>query len=196
VQLNIAGVCVSLKGIGIYFPRANTSIENKCDFRKSKMKIKKYFFVFLLNKKCILSANKIFHKMYISETTVRVRYAETDKMGYVYYGNYTQYYEVGRVEALRALGTSYKEMEDNGVMLPVYTCNLKYLKPALYDDLLIIKTTIKELPTLKITFDYEIYNQKNELLNTGNTTLVFINMSTNKPCRAPESFIDRIKQYF
>jgi acyl-CoA thioester hydrolase len=134
--------------------------------------------------------------MYISETTVRVRYAETDKMGYVYYGNYTQYYEVGRVEALRSLGTSYKEMEDNGVMLPVYTCNLKYMKPALYDDLLIIKTTIKELPTLKITFDYEIYNQKNELLNVGNTTLVFINMQTNKPCRAPESFIDRIKKYF
>ncbi|MCW3101969.1 MAG: 4-hydroxybenzoyl-CoA thioesterase [Bacteroidetes bacterium] len=134
--------------------------------------------------------------MYISETTVRVRYAETDKMGYVYYGNYTQYYEVGRVEAMRALGTSYKEMEDNGVMLPVYTCSLKYMKPALYDDLLLIKTIIKELPTLKITFDYEIYNEKNELLNTGNTTLVFINMETNKPCRAPESFIERIKNYF
>jgi len=134
--------------------------------------------------------------MYISETTVRVRYAETDKMGYVYYGNYTQYYEVGRVEAMRALGTSYKEMEDNGVMLPVYTCSLKYMKPAVYDDLLLIKTIIKELPTLKITFDYEIYNEKNELLNTGNTTLVFINMETNKPCRAPESFIERIKKYF
>lgn len=134
--------------------------------------------------------------MYISETTVRVRYAETDKMGYVYYGNYTHYYEVGRVEALRSLGTSYKEMEDSGVMLPVYTCNLKYMKPALYDDLLLIKTCIKELPTLKITFDYEIYNQKNELLNTGSTTLVFIDMKTNKPCRAPESFIERIKIFF
>ena len=134
--------------------------------------------------------------MYISETTVRVRYAETDKMGYVYYGNYTHYYEVGRVEALRQLGTSYKEMEDNGVMLPVYTCSIKYLKPALYDDLLMIKTTIKELPTAKISFDYEIYNQKNELLNMGNTVLVFINMSTNKPCPAPESFIEKIKKYF
>jgi acyl-CoA thioester hydrolase len=134
--------------------------------------------------------------MYISETTVRVRYAETDKMGYVYYGNYTQYYEVGRVEALRALGTSYKEMEENGVMLPVYTCNLKYLKPALYDDLLVIKTTIKELPTLKISFDYEIFNQNNELLNIGSTTLVFINISSNKPCRAPESFMEKIKHFF
>ncbi|HEX8516572.1 MAG TPA: thioesterase family protein [Bacteroidia bacterium] len=134
--------------------------------------------------------------MYISETTVRVRYAETDKMGYVYYGNYTQYYEVGRVEAMRSLGTSYKDMEDNGVMLPVYTCSLKYMKPALYDDLLTIRTIIKELPTLKITFDYEIYNEKKELLNSGNTTLVFINMTTNKPCRAPESFVEHIKKYF
>ena len=134
--------------------------------------------------------------MYISETTVRVRYAETDRMGYVYYGNYTLYYEVGRVEALRQLGTSYKEMEDNGIMLPVYSCNIKYLKPALYDDLLIIKTFIKELPTAKISFDYEIYNQQNELINSANTLLVFINMSTNKPCRAPKSFLEKIKKYF
>ncbi|HSH66430.1 MAG TPA: thioesterase family protein [Bacteroidia bacterium] len=134
--------------------------------------------------------------MYVSETTIRVRYAETDRMGYVYYGNYTQYFEVGRVEALRQLGTSYKEMEDNGVMLPVYTCNLKYLKPAFYDDLLIIKTTIKDLPTAKIHFEYEIFNQKNELLNTGNTTLVFINMSTNKPCPAPDAFMEKIRKFF
>ena len=134
--------------------------------------------------------------MYISETTVRVRYAETDKMGYVYYGNYTQYYEVGRVEALRELGTSYKDMEDNGVMLPVYTCTIKYLKPAFYDDLLVIKTTIKELPTAKISFDYEVYNQKGELLNTANTVLVFINIATNKPCPAPALFIEKIKKYF
>ena len=134
--------------------------------------------------------------MYISETTLRVRYAETDQMGYVYYGNYTHYYEVGRVEALRQLGTSYKEMEDSGIMLPVYTCNLRYIKPAVYDDLLVIKTVIRELPTLKITFDYEIYNQKNELLNTGSTTLVFINKSTNRPCRAPESFLEKIGKFF
>lgn len=134
--------------------------------------------------------------MYISETTVRVRYAETDRMGYVYYGNYAQYFEVGRVEALRQLETSYKEMEDNGVMLPVYTCNIKYLKPAFYDDLLVIKTIIKELPTAKITFDYEIYNQKGELLTTATTSLVFINMSTNRPCPAPDSFFKKLKIYF
>jgi len=134
--------------------------------------------------------------MYISETSIRVRYAETDKMGYVYYGNYTTYYEVGRVEALRQLGTSYKEMEDSGIMLPVYTCNIKYIKPAVYDDLLVIKTIIKELPTAKINFDYEIYNQKNELLNIGSTTLVFVNVQTNKPCSPPDSFIDKIKKFF
>ncbi len=134
--------------------------------------------------------------MYISETTIRVRYSETDKMGYVYYGNYTHYYEVGRVEALRQLGTSYKEMEDNGIMLPVYTCHIKYLKPAFYDDLLIIKTTIKNLPATRISFDYEIYNQKNELLNTAETTLVFVNMKTNKPCLAPSSFLEKIAAFF
>lgn len=133
--------------------------------------------------------------MYVSETTVRVRYAETDKMGYVYYGNYPQYYEVGRVEALRQLGMSYKEMEDSGIMLPVYTCNLKYLKPALYDDLLLIKTTIKEIPRARITFDYEIYNQNNELLNEGSATLVFIDMKTNKPRPAPDSFLEKIKSF-
>lgn len=134
--------------------------------------------------------------MYVSETSLRVRYSETDKMGYVYYGNYTHYYEVGRVEALRQLGASYKEMEDSGIMLPVYTCSMKYLKPALYDDLLIIKTTIRELPKARITFEYEIYNERNELLNTAITTLVFINMQTNKPCPAPKAFIDKISKFF
>jgi acyl-CoA thioester hydrolase len=134
--------------------------------------------------------------MFVSETTVRVRYAETDRMGYVYHGNYAQYIEVGRVEALRQLGATYKEMEDNGVMLPVYTYTLKFLKPAYYDDLLIIKTTIKELPSAKITFDYEIFNEKNELLTVGSTTLVFVNSAINKPCLPPESFMEKIKRFF
>ena len=134
--------------------------------------------------------------MYISETTLRVRYAETDQMGYVYYGNYAQYYEVGRVEALRQLGTSYKEMEEEGVMLPVYTVNTKYLKPAVYDDLLIVKTSIKVLPAVRISFDYEIYNQNNELLNIANTVLIFKNMETDRPCKAPASFIEKLKPYF
>jgi acyl-CoA thioester hydrolase len=134
--------------------------------------------------------------MYISETTLRVRYAETDQMGIVYYGNYLQYYEVGRVEALRQLGTSYKQMEDDGVILPVYECNVNYLKSAVYDDLLIIKTTIIEIPKVRIFFEYEIYNQRNELLNTGITKLAFVNKLNNRPCLAPKSFLEKISQYF
>lgn len=134
--------------------------------------------------------------MYVSETTIRVRYAETDRMGYVYYGNYTQYFEVGRIEALRQLGTSYKEMEDNGFMLPVYTCNLKYLKPAFYDDLLIIKTMINKLPSAKIIFEYEIYNQANELLTNGDTTVVFVDIHTKRPCPAPTVFMEKIRKFF
>jgi acyl-CoA thioester hydrolase len=134
--------------------------------------------------------------MYISETTIRVRYAETDQMGYVYYGNYLQYYEVGRVEALRQLGTSYKQMEDDGVILPVYECAINYFKPALYDDLLVIKTTIKEMPKVRIAFDYEVYNQNNILLNTGNTKLAFVNKQNNKPCLAPSSFLEKIANFF
>jgi acyl-CoA thioester hydrolase len=134
--------------------------------------------------------------MYTSETIIRVRYAETDQMAFVYYGNYLQYYEVGRVEALRQLGTSYKQMEDDGVMLPVYECNVRYLKPATYDDLLVIKTTIREMPKVRITFEYEIYNQKNELLNRGSTMLVFVNKINNKPCMAPRSFLEKITPFF
>lgn len=134
--------------------------------------------------------------MFASTTKIRVRYGETDKMGCVYYGNYMLYYEVGRVEALRELGYSYKKMEDEGIMLPVYTLTCKYIKPALYDDELLIKTTIKKLPDTRIEFGYEIYNSKNELLNTAETTLVFINTSTNKPCKAPSYFTDSIKKYF
>ncbi len=134
--------------------------------------------------------------MYSSETQVRVRYGETDQMGYAYYGNYTLYYEVGRVESLRQLGFSYKFMEENGVMLPVLSLNVKYIKPAFYDELLTIKTIIKELPQARISFNYEIYNEQNILINTGETTLVFINKQTNKPCMAPEWFLNAIKIYF
>src|ERR1041385_7037057 len=134
--------------------------------------------------------------MFISETTIRVRYGETDRMGYSYYGNYAEYYEVGRVEALRALGWNYKEIEDNGILLPVYTFSIKYLKPAFYDDLLIVKTMIKELPSTRIRFDYEMYNSKGEKINEGETTLVFIDAKTKKPKIAPEEFIAAMKKYF
>ncbi|HNQ00352.1 MAG TPA: thioesterase family protein, partial [Bacteroidia bacterium] len=124
--------------------------------------------------------------MYTSEVQVRVRYAETDQMGYVYYGNYAAYFEVARVEALRSLGFSYKKLEEDGVMLPVLDFSVKYFKPAYYDDLLIIKTIIREMPQARIKFEYEIYNEHELLLNSATTTLVFINKSTNRPCPAPE----------
>lgn len=130
------------------------------------------------------------------ETTIRVRYAETDQMGYVYYGNYAQYYEVGRVEALRELGFSYREMEEKGIMLPVLELNINYKKPAFYDDEITVVTAIKEIPSVRITFDYECYNSNKELLNTGKVTLVFIDKSTNKPCQPPAWFKDAIAKFF
>ena len=127
---------------------------------------------------------------------MRVRYGETDRMGYSYYGNYAEYYEVGRVEALRKLGWNYKEMEDSGILLPVYTFSIKYLKPALYDDLLVVKTMIKELPKTRIRFDYEMYNEKGEKLNEGETTLVFVDAASKRPRSAPEGFLAALKHYF
>ena len=134
--------------------------------------------------------------MFTSSTNLRVRYAETDKMGYVYYGNYATYFEVGRVEGLRSLGISYKQMEDDGIMLPVLDFQIKYFKPAFYDDLLTIKTTITEIKGARIHFEYETLNEKNELLNKGATTLVFINIATSKPCAAPDWFLEKSKKYF
>ena len=134
--------------------------------------------------------------MYRSETTVRVRYGETDQMGYVYYGYYAMYYEVGRVESLRQLGLTYKELEDGGVMMPVLENKSKYLSPALYDDELRIVTTIKEKPSVKITFDYEIFNGSGKLIHKGETLLAFVDKNTGKPCRPPEHFQNVLKPFF
>lgn len=134
--------------------------------------------------------------MYISETTIRVRYAETDRMGYVYYGNYAQYYEVGRVEALRQLGMNYRVLEDSGIILPVLEYSSRFLKPAFYDDLLTIKTTIPEIPKVRIKFLYEVYNEQGDKLNEGETTLVFIKQKTNKPCVPPDELVNNIAKYF
>ena len=131
--------------------------------------------------------------MYSFETKVRVRYAETDQMGFVYYGVYAQYYEVGRVELLRSLGISYKKIENMGFALPVVSMKIQYKKPAFYDDNLVIKTIIKELPESKITFHYEIHNDRSELLNFGEVGLVFINKQTKKPCIAPNNILEKIK---
>ncbi len=122
----------------------------------------------------------------------RVRYGETDQMGFVYYGNYAQYFEMGRTEWLRKLGITYKKMEETGIMLPVMNLNISYFKPAKYDDLLTLKTTLIKMPSAKIEFSYEIFNEENELLTKANTTLVFVNMKTNKPTRAPEYVLKKL----
>ncbi|MFY0482427.1 acyl-CoA thioesterase [Flavobacterium sp. PLA-1-15] len=120
------------------------------------------------------------------EFTVRVRYAETDQMGVVYHGNYAQYFEMGRVEWLRNMGVSYKWMEQNGIMLPVVSLSMNYKKPARYDDLLRVKTIYKNQTSVKIEFDYEIYNEADELLTIGNSILVFVDMKTGRPTLPPE----------
>lgn len=132
-----------------------------------------------------------------AKTKLRVRYGETDQMGYAYYGVYAQYYEVGRVEAMRLLGFSYKDVEAKGILMPVTDFTISYKKPAFYDDEVTIVTTINEVPKgARIFFDYECYNQDNELLNTGKVTLVFLDKAKNKPVAAPEWFIHEILKHF
>ena len=130
------------------------------------------------------------------EINIRVRYAETDQMGYVYYGNYATYYEVARVESLRNLGFSYKLLEEQGVMMPVVENKSKFIRPARYDDLLTIKVMVEEMPESRITFKYEVYNEREKLINLGETILAFVNMKNGKPCDAPESIITLLKPFF
>lgn len=134
--------------------------------------------------------------MYQYNTQLRVRYAETDQMGFVYYGNYAIYFEVARVEALRNLGISYKNLEENGILMPVLENYSKYHKPAKYDDLLTIEVTIREFPKSSITFNYKIYNTGKELLHSGSTKLAFINKMNEKPVRLPEIIANVLKPHF
>ena len=124
------------------------------------------------------------------EIQVRVRYAETDQMGVVYHGNYAQYFEMGRVEWLRNLGVSYKAMEAQGVMLPLVSLTMQYKKPARYDDLLTIKTLLKSQKSVKLEFDYEVYNEAGELLTTANSVLVFVSIETGRPVMPPDYFVE------
>src|SRR6476661_2561898 len=120
--------------------------------------------------------------MYSHETKIRVRYGETDQMGYMYYGNYAEYYEVGRVEMLRSLGMTYRSMEESGIMMPVLDMKCKYIKPARYDEEITVKVILPKKPGIRIHFQYELSNEQQELIHIGETTLVFVNMETKKPC--------------
>jgi len=128
------------------------------------------------------------------KTQIRVRYSEADQMGYCYYGNYAQYLEVGRVELLRKLGMSYKELEDEGYMLPVSDFSISYKQPAFYDDELTIETTITKVSGVRIVFDYLVKNKTNETIVEATTTLVFISKETKKPIQPPAAFLEIFNQ--
>lgn len=132
--------------------------------------------------------------MVFNEISFRVRYGETDQMGVVYYGNYAQYLEMGRVEWLRNLGISYKSMEENGIILPVISLQIKYLKSAVYDDFITVATFLKKTPSVKIEFDYKIYNEAREILIEANTVLAFIDRSTKRPVKCPDYLLKRMAE--
>lgn len=134
--------------------------------------------------------------MFSFETKIRIRYADTDQMGYMYYGNYATMYEVARTEMLRSLGMTYKSMEQDGVMMPVLELKCKYIKPALYDDVITVKVSIEEKPGVRIIFKYELFNEGDVLINLGETTLVFVDIQKNRPCMAPKNFLEKIETYF
>jgi acyl-CoA thioester hydrolase len=135
--------------------------------------------------------------MFHSTTQFRVRYAETDQMNVVYYGNYAQYFEVGRAESIRGLGITYKQLEEFGIIMPVVEMQVKYLRSAHYDDLLTIKTTLKELPTdHKIEFHQEVYNEAEKLLTIGKVVLYFIDAATKQKTTIPKFFRDKLEKFF
>jgi acyl-CoA thioester hydrolase len=135
--------------------------------------------------------------VFITETLIRVRYAETDQMNVVYYGNYAQYFEVARAESVRNLGFTYKEMEAAGIMMPVVEMQTKFLRPAHYDDLLTIKTIMRELPVdHRIFFEHEVFNQEKKLLTIGKVTLYFVKMKTFEKTVMPETMRNLLKTFF
>jgi acyl-CoA thioester hydrolase len=134
--------------------------------------------------------------MYSNSSTYRVRYADVDQMGYMYYGNYSRLYEIGRVEALRALGVRYKDMEDSGIWMPVYENHSRYIKPAVYDDLLEIRCKLETLPGTRIVFVCEIRNEGGDLIHVGKTTLVFLDGSTRKIMPCPEMIRVKLLPFF
>ncbi|RZL15584.1 MAG: acyl-CoA thioesterase [Pedobacter sp.] len=135
--------------------------------------------------------------MFSFDSKVKVRYVETDQMGVVHHSNYAQYYELARTECFEACsGRTYASMEEEGVMLPILEMHSRFIKPALYNQVLTIRSIVNELPSVRLKIDYEVYNDAQELINTGSTTLVFVNKDTRRPCQPPESFMKNVRQYF
>ncbi|MBX9448548.1 MAG: acyl-CoA thioesterase [Taibaiella sp.] len=136
--------------------------------------------------------------MYEASTQVRVRYGETDQMGYVYYGNYALYYEEGRTSAIRFLGVTYKNLEEIGIMMPVMNINITYFRPAYYDELLTVKSTIRNLSKedTEVTFHSEIYNEAGKKLNESSIRLAFVDAATRRKTRVPELLYDQLRGFF
>ncbi|WP_422348236.1 acyl-CoA thioesterase [Flagellimonas sp.] len=131
--------------------------------------------------------------MRINSFSFRVRYAETDQMGIVHHASYVPYLEMGRIEWLRAMGVSYRAMEENGLILPVISLQINYKKSALYDDMLTVETRLKQLPMVRIEFEYAIYNEKRELLAEASTVLAFMDQSKNRPIKCPDFIMEKLK---
>ena len=135
--------------------------------------------------------------MYSFDTNIRVRYGETDQMGYLYYGHYAQYFEGGRVETIRSLGLTYKDLEDvHGIWLPVVSLEMRFVRPAYYDDLLRVHTEIREMPDEYITFHVEIFNAKNKLINAGRVRLCFFDAKAKKVVMAPPHLLEKLESHF
>lgn len=135
--------------------------------------------------------------MYTHEVQIRVRYGETDQMGYLYYGNYAEYFEVGRVELIRSLGMSYKALEEeHGIWLPVVSLEMRFVRPAYYDDLLTVRSTLREIPDDHITFHVEILNEKRKLVNSGRVRLCFFDAKAKKVVQAPEYLLEKMRPFF
>lgn len=134
--------------------------------------------------------------MITRDVKIRVRYYETDCMGIVHHSNYVRFYEVARTEMLREFGTTYQEMEQRGIMLPVLDVQSRYLSPAYDDDMLTVRVTLAEMPKVRLRFDYEIFRENGDRINTGSVSLAFMRSDSRKACRAPQWFLDLLAPYF
>lgn len=130
------------------------------------------------------------------DTQIRVLYRDTDKMGVVYHANYIAFYEAARTEMFRAIGLPYTELEAQGIVMPIVEVESMYKAPAFYDQLLTVRATLKELPVVRCSIEYEVYDEQGKLLNTGKTVLGYVNVERQRPCRAPKEFIDELQKYF
>ena len=132
--------------------------------------------------------------MFTYRSTLKVRYAETDQMGVVHHGNYASYLELARLEWLENIGFSYKKLEAEGVMLPVYDLKFCFKQPAYFDDILTVETSLAKMPAASIIFDYNIFNTDHELITSAQSTLVFVDVETRRPIRCPKAILERLKE--